>query len=448
MSSHDRPLRDPFGHRNLLDPKWVSRHRGDRSDFLARHRRQAGRAVQGGRAALKAIAPSLLHRASDERALRVALDHLEAYGGRAPGPDGLCCEDYTEQDKWALCRGLRDEIRAGLYEPDDDRVVLIPKGPGRGLRALAVQNVDDRVVQRALVEVLQPLLDPLFSGHSLGYRPGKGRLHALALAECYTAAEGRSVWVTEDVQDAFANVPLPRLLQIVKKYLPAADLVAFVGRVLSNASTPGLRQGGSLSPLLLNLYLHHFVDRRWPRRQPGIPLIRVADDILLLCRSREEAGQAHAALVELLGPAGMPVKLGFERAACGLTAAEPAHWLGFRVECRGPALAVGLADGAWDRLAECVARAREESAPSAGAVVRSWVAEMGPCYPHIDHAEAHARVRAMAGEQAPEDLPGPEQLRDYWQRAYARWRRVRYRVREAWADKQVTVPELASGAAE
>jgi hypothetical protein len=227
-------------------------------------------------------------------------------------------------------------------------------------------------VQRAVVLIIQPLLDPLFDAHSLGFRPGKDRLHALALAERYLVQEGRTVWVTEDLKDAFLNVPLVRLLQVVKKYLGADDVVALLGTVLGNAKTPGLRQGGPLSPLLLNLYLHHFLDRPWRKRRPDTPLIRVADDILLPCRRLKEAKQAHAALTALLTPAGMPVKLGFDKAVCRLAAGQSGDWLGFRVARAQKALVVGIAERAWERLADRIAHAHEapQSALVAAAVIR------------------------------------------------------------------------------
>src|SRR5262245_11704792 len=225
MSEHWRPKVSPAAKIDVLDPKWPGRHRGDRYDFMARHRRQARRAVKKGRPALVAIAPSLFRRVSDERTLRVAWDHLERYGGRAPGIDGMRYEDYPEHAKWEVCRGLRDWIRSGDYEPDEDRVVWISKGPGRGERPITIQNIEDRVVQRAVVEIVQPFLDPRFDPHSIGYRPRKDRLHALALAERYCLEQKRRVWVTEDIKDAFSNVPLARLLQLIRKCLPADDLV-------------------------------------------------------------------------------------------------------------------------------------------------------------------------------------------------------------------------------
>ena len=248
MSLHDRLGGLQDGDADVLNPRWVTRHRGDCHDFLSRHRRQAREATTLGRSALKAIAPSLLYRVSDERTLYVAWNHLRKHGGRAPGPDGLRYDDHDDRETWRRCRGLRNRIRAGKYAPRPERVVMIAKGPGRGRRPLVIQSVLDRVVQRTVVEVVQPFLDPLFDDRSLGFRPGRGRLHALALAERLFASKGRKVWVTEDVRDAFLHVPLARLLQLVRNYLPADDLTDFIGAVLGNASTPGLHRAAPCRP--------------------------------------------------------------------------------------------------------------------------------------------------------------------------------------------------------
>src|SRR5205823_1907836 len=114
----------------------------------------------------------------------------------------------------------------------------------------------DRIVQRACVEILQPILDPLFDARSFGYRPRRSPQHALALAEQLARSESRWMWVAVDIKDAFGSVPLQRLLDITKKYLPDDKLIAFLKTVVGGAKLPGLRQDGPLSPLLLNLYLH------------------------------------------------------------------------------------------------------------------------------------------------------------------------------------------------
>jgi Reverse transcriptase (RNA-dependent DNA polymerase) len=164
------------------------------------------------------------------------------------------------------------------------------------------RRVYDRVIQRAIVEVLRPYLDPLFGTHSSGFRPRRGVLHALAHARHYFLTEGRSVWATADLRNAFHRVSLPRLLQVIKHYVFSEDVVEFINPAVTGAKTPGLRMGAPLSPFLLNLYLHHHLDMKWRELYPDIPLLRYADDILMVCKTTSEARKAHDNLVNLLLP--------------------------------------------------------------------------------------------------------------------------------------------------
>ena len=206
---------------------------------------------------------------------------------------------------------------------------MVSKGPGRGERPLVLSNIEDRLVEKAIVLVLQPLLDALFDDRSYGYRPGRGHLNALAEVERLALQEQRRVWLTEDVQDAFLHVPVPRLLQVLRKLLPADGLIGLLERVLAPGMLPGLRQGGPLSPLMLNVYLNHVLDRPWRRDHPGLPLVRFADDLLVCCRTEPQARMARAGLERLLVPAGDAAQgdggLGGPRPG----AADPIDWLGF-----------------------------------------------------------------------------------------------------------------------
>jgi retron-type reverse transcriptase len=261
-------------------------------------------------AGLREIAPSLLDLASDEKTLHAAFTRMKATGSHTPGPDGLRYETVESVGVWAWCRAMRDTIRGGGYAPSDGHVHKISKGPGRGFRELTIQSVEDRVVQRAVVEIVQPLLDPLFDSRSFGFRPKKGPLRALATAERLHTDRGLGVWVSADIRNAFPSVPLDRLAAVLRKYTPDDDWLAFLDAVVRSDKTPGLRQGGPLSPLLLNLYLHHTLDRVWRRRHPNIPLLRFADDILLLCRTTKRARTAYRELADLLQPAGFVLKEG------------------------------------------------------------------------------------------------------------------------------------------
>jgi retron-type reverse transcriptase len=413
---------------DLLNIKWVSRHRGDRHDFLNRHRRQAKKFLELGRVDIEKIARSLLHRISDERTLRVAWEYLSEHGGQAPGPDGLCYDDVPAPWLSQECRELRDEIRSGRYELSDEAVHWVSKGSGRGSRPLILQSILDRVVQRACVEILQPLLDPKFDRRSFGYRPGKSPQHALAAADRLARSDGRWVWAAVDLRDAFSRVPLERLLDIVQHYLPSEELVVFLRRILSGARMPGLRQGGPLSPLLLNLFLHHLLDNPWRKQHPDIPLIRYADDILLLCRSVEEAGEAYDRLKELLRPTGMQLKETRQQAVRDLGAGAAVNYMGTRIRKtdNGNGLRFDLTRGAWDGLAESLARAQEEPHAPVRAVLAltGWVAARGPCYPDLKHEQVYARIESVARKAGFDEIPGAGKIKGLWQRAYARWGRL------------------------
>jgi CRISPR-associated protein Cas1 len=189
---------------------------------------------------VRRLAPFLFGWVADPRTLRLAWDYLAREGGTAAGPNGMRYDDLANHEVWELCRILGKVIRAGTYRPGREKAVPIPKGGGRGFRTLRLRNIADRVVERAMVDTIQPLLDPLFAPFAFGYRPGRDRLRALALAERRVITEDRWVWLTEDLQDAFDHVPHRRLLDLVQKYLGAPDLVRLIETVIGNNAKRGL----------------------------------------------------------------------------------------------------------------------------------------------------------------------------------------------------------------
>ena len=110
--------------------------------------------------------------------------------------------------------------------------------------------------------------------------------------------EGRWVWVSADVRRCFDAIPLGRLLQACGHYLPQ-NVVGFVRRIADTGRRRGIRQGSPASPLLANIFLHFFVERRWYGDQAGEPLLRYADNFLVPCRTRDEAARAYERLTRL-----------------------------------------------------------------------------------------------------------------------------------------------------
>jgi RNA-directed DNA polymerase len=407
----------------LLDLKWVSQHRGHFRDFLTRHRKQVKKMLRRGREGIETLATVLLHRISDERTLRASWDYLSRFGGQAPGPDRLRYDDVPAHLVWEGCRVIRGEIRSGTYEPGEEDVHWISKGKGRGKRPLILQNIIDRVAQRAAVEVLQPILDAKFDARSFGFRPKRSPLLALALAERLAVDEGRWVWVAVDLKDAFLRVPLNRLMNIVRRYLPDDKLVAFIKTVLGGASMPGLRQGAPLSPLMLNLFLHHHLDVRWRQLRADIPLIRYADDLLLLCRTPKEARQAYDDLKALLQPTGMVLKEGRDEAVRQLNQGEKLRYMGFQIQKGPEGLRFGLTADAWDDLAESFRLAQEKANAPIHALLAltGWIGQKGPCYPFIGFEAVYQRIAELALKKGFDEIPGGGGVQKLWQRAYARW---------------------------
>jgi hypothetical protein len=407
----------------------VTYHRGGPNDLLKKHQEDARLTMQQGIRGAWALAPYLFDRVADARTFHAAWNHLSANGGQTPGPDGRRYTDYDTEEVWGLCRRLEDELQRGTYEPGPERVRHIPKASGPGERPLVLQSIRDRVVQRAIVEILQPVLDPLLDKHTFGFRPHLGYLHALARAQSLAQEQGRYVWVAEDLKDAFTRVPLPRLDDLLCKLLPDDGLLDLLRRVLPSQNVKGLRQGGSLSPLMLNVYVNQLLDRPWRRRQGPVPLLRVADDLLLLCQDAAEAGCAQQTLRALLTPAGMLLKGDPADTARDLEKGEAADWLGCRLRLE-QTLRFEITDRAWARLDDLLKRANTKvDAPLLAArTARQWLQQRGPCYPWSDRDEVGVRIVETARKYAFEEVPSPTALCREWKRAYFRWRALRRQV--------------------
>jgi group II intron reverse transcriptase/maturase len=406
----------------------VGAHEGTAWDFLRRHERAATKAARQGLGAIREMGPDLLGRLADTRNLWCAWQYLAHHGGAAPGPDGLTYQDLERHEVRETCRTLSRAILEGHYHPGPDRKVQIPKRDGR-TRPLRLQSIVDRVAQRAFVQIIQPLLDPHFDDRSHGYRPHRDRQHALAQADWLAGHGNRYCWVTEDIRDAFEHVPHGRLLDLLARTLPG-DLLQRIERVIHNSTKRGLRQGGPLSPLLLNVYLDHLLDRVWRKQHPDLPLIRVADDLLVLCSSREEAQQAREELHRILLPTGMQLKHQEATAIRDLGGGMKAEWLGYEVRAAGEELEVRTGERAWEKLAEHLELAHEQpGAPLvAHEVVRGWGGQLGPTYPWHERREVWKRVVMLARQWGFDEPPSFRAFRASWQRAFARYGRLRNRV--------------------
>jgi RNA-directed DNA polymerase len=212
----------------------------------------------------------------------------------APGVDTESIKTYQSR----LGRNLYtlwNRMSSGSYLPQPVRQVLIPKDNGQ-TRPLGIPTVNDRVAQMAVKMILEPRLEPCFHPSSFGYRPGRNAHQAVnqARRNCW-----RYDWVVDmDMKAFFDTIDHDLMMRAVEKHVPEKWIRLYIRRWLEspvelangerqerNRGTP---QGGVISPLLANLYLHYAFDVWMQKYYPAVPFERYADDIVCHCRSKEE----------------------------------------------------------------------------------------------------------------------------------------------------------------
>lgn len=235
----------------------------------------------------------------------------------AEGVDGETIEQFESDLKGNLYK-LWNRMSSGTYFPAPTRTVAIPKSDG-GVRNLGIPSVSDRVAQTVAKLSFEPVVEPHFLGDSYGYRPGKSAHQALEVTRkrCW-----RYDWVLEfDIRGLFDNIDHQLLMKAVKKHTDNPWLLLYIQRWITApvqqvdgcvvARDRGVQQGGVISPVLSNLFMHYAFDAWMTREYPNHPWCRYADDGLAHCRTLAEAEQLKAALEQRLQECGLemhPVK--------------------------------------------------------------------------------------------------------------------------------------------
>jgi RNA-directed DNA polymerase len=247
--------------------------------------------------------PGLLEAVLARENMQQAWKRVRSKKGAA-GVDGLDIDQTAVRlrNEWPA---IREQLLCGTYRPRPVRRVTIPK-PDGGERELGIPAVTDRLIQQALLQVLQPILDPTFSPHSYGFRPGRSAHQAVFAAQSYVQS-GRRVVVDVDLEKFFDRVNHDILMNRVQKRIGDAGVIRLIRAYLNSGimmdgvvqeRVMGTPQGGPLSPLLANVLLDE-VDKELERR--GHSFVRYADDANVYVRSRRAGKRVMALLLKLYG---------------------------------------------------------------------------------------------------------------------------------------------------
>jgi group II intron reverse transcriptase/maturase len=216
-------------------------------------------------------------------------------GGKSVGIDEISMQAIESNPRKYLYP-LWNRLASGSYQPPAVRQVCIPKGNG-GIRKLGIPTILDRVAQKVITVELEKVLEPKFLESSYGYRPGRSAHDALAA--CEKNCRERYYAVDVDIKGFFDNIKHSRMMWILRQHTRSKHILLYAERWLKagimrkdggfERTDKGTPQGGVLSPLLANLFLHEAFDLWMRNTQPLIVYERYADDIVIHTRSREQS---------------------------------------------------------------------------------------------------------------------------------------------------------------
>jgi group II intron reverse transcriptase/maturase len=221
----------------------------------------------------------------------------------APGVDGITVKEL-ESHMLKYYDQLKRKLRDGTYTPQPVKRVAIPKADG-SKRYLGIPSVLDRVVQQAILQVIDPIIDPHFSENSYGFRKGRNAHQAIGKAKAYYQ-EGYKVVVDCDLKSYFDTIHHQRIRAYLEYFIQDKIVLKLIWSFLRSGildkdiyieTTKGAPQGGPLSPILANVYLN-MLDRELERR--GHRFIRYADDFVIYVKSKRAGERVMESITEFL----------------------------------------------------------------------------------------------------------------------------------------------------
>ncbi len=281
------------------------------------------------KSALDSLSEDLMEQIVDPENMERAWRKVKANHG-APGPDGIKLDLFPEHFR-SIWPELRQQLLDGTYKPQAARRKAIPK-PDGGERLLGIPNITERLIQQAILQVLQPIFDPNFSESSFGFRPKRSAHGAVKQVQRYIR-QGYRFAVNMDLSKFFDRVQHDVLLSRVSRKVRDKRLLKLIGRYLRagimvnglvQPSPEGTMQGGPLSPLLANVLLDD-LDKQLELR--GLRFARYADDFLILVKTHRSAGRVFASVERFLT---RKLKLVVNQRKSHIAKTDGVEFLGFR----------------------------------------------------------------------------------------------------------------------
>ncbi|WP_340454292.1 group II intron reverse transcriptase/maturase [Oceanobacillus sp. HCA-5259] len=250
----------------------------------------------------------------------------------APGVDGITVNEL-ESHMLKYYEPLKQKLKDGTYQPQPVKRVAIPKADG-SKRFLGIPSVLDRVVQQAILQVIDPIIDPQFSENSFGFRKGRNQHQAIERAKEYYQ-EGYKVVVDCDLKSYFDTIHHQRIRAYLEYFIKDKIVLKLVWSFLRSGildkdiyieTTEGAPQGGPLSPILANVYLN-MLDRELERR--GHRFVRFADDFVIYVKSRRAGERVMESITEFVEK---DLGLTINQKKSKVSGATTATFLGFNIQ--------------------------------------------------------------------------------------------------------------------
>jgi group II intron reverse transcriptase/maturase len=228
------------------------------------------------------------------------------------GVDQISMEEFDAERSKRLYK-IWNRMASGSYFPPPVKEVEIPKKDGK-IRKLGIPTIGDRVAQMVVKEYLEPRFEQIFSPHSYGYRPNRNAHQAL---ESVRSNCKKTDWVIDlDIKGFFDNIDHGKLLLAIEKHVSEQWCILYINRWLQmpvqtksgelvHKQGKGTPQGGVISPLLANLFLHYAMDKWLEQTHPTVSYVRYADDAILHCRNKAQAEEVLETLKERMQSCGL-----------------------------------------------------------------------------------------------------------------------------------------------